>query len=360
MTIKHVFPNSLSLTPETKLGSKVSIITRTKNRPILLVRAIYSVLAQTHQDWELIVVNDGGDRADVETIAARFATAFAGRLRLVHHETSQGMEAASNAGLKLANGDFVVIHDDDDAWYPSFLQETVGYLNEPKHSDYAAVTTNCTVIYEKIEGDTVIETNRFAWCAWKDYVDYKDLINANFFPPICLLIRKRVVDHLAGYNSKLPVLGDWDFNLRLIQVGDIGTINEPLAYYHHREVSNQPGSYGNSVLAGKSIHQEFNVKYRNSLLRAYVAKDPAAIGGIITLIADLDAREKRLNERINHLEWLLGQASHSTHTTHVHGSHSYELQRAIQGVNTALRIPRAIWRRLYPVRHLIARFRGRI
>src|SRR5690606_26234909 len=49
ITYKHVFPNSHSLTPEARRSNNlVSIITRTKNRPALLVRAVYSVLAQTH------------------------------------------------------------------------------------------------------------------------------------------------------------------------------------------------------------------------------------------------------------------------------------------------------------------------
>jgi len=360
MTYKHVFPNSSSLTSGNRQGSKVSIITRTKNRPILLVRAIYSVLSQTHEDWQLIIVNDGGDRATLESLVGRFASAMKGRLHIVHHEVSKGMEAASNAGLQLAVGEFIAIHDDDDAWQPTFLERSIRHLNQPEFKDNAAVASNCTVIFEKIDGDTVIETRREAWANWKPQVDYKDLLCGNLFPPICMLIRKTVVDHLSGFNESLPVLGDWDFILRLIQVGDIGTINEPLAYYYHREPASDPGIYGNSVLAGRPIHLEFNVKYRNSLMRAYAAQDPSAIGGMITLIADLDAREKRINERINHLEWLVGQATHTTHAPLVHGGYSYELHRAVQGVNTALRIPRAIWRRLYPVRQLIAHFRGRI
>lgn len=235
MTYRHIFPNSLSLNPDNRAGSKVSIITRTKDRPILLVRALYSVLAQTYEDWELIVVNDGGDRSEVEALVGRFASALDGRLHLIHHENSKGMEAASNAGLKLAQGDFVVIHDDDDAWYPDFLMESVNYLNDPSNKNYAAVVTNCTVVFEKIEGNSVIETRRFEWERWKDYIEYKDLLSSNFFPPICLLIRKSVVDFLSGFNENMPVLGDWDFNLRLIQVGDIGTINKPLSYYYHRE-----------------------------------------------------------------------------------------------------------------------------
>ena len=357
MTYKHVFPNSSSLTPDNRPGSKVSIITRTKNRPILLVRAIYSILSQTHEDWQLIIINDGGDRIVLESLLRRFASAMKGRLHLVHHEVSKGMEAASNAGLKLAVGDFIAIHDDDDAWQPTFLERGIRYLNQPEFKDNAAVASNCTVIFEKIDGDTITETRREAWANWKQQIDYKDLLCSNSFPPICLLVRKAVVDHLSGFNENLPVLGDWDFNLRLIQLGDIGTINEPLAYYYRREPTSYHSVYNNSILESVSVHEEFNVKYRNSMMRAYAAKDPSAIGGMITLLADLDSREKRINDRINHLEWLIRGA---THSTQLDGSFSYELQRAVQGINTALRIPRAIWRRLYPVRHLIARFRGRI
>lgn len=375
MTYNHVFPNSQSLTPKNQRGSKVSIITRTKNRPILLVRAIYSVLAQTYHDWELIIINDGGDRAEIETLLTRFSSVLVGRMHLLHHDTSKGMEAASNAGLQLASGDFIVIHDDDDAWYPNFLENSVKYLNQPGHQDYAAVASNCTVIFEKIEGNTVIETRREIWSSWKEHVDYKDLLNNNLFPPICLLIRKPVVDHLSGFNENLPVLGDWDFMLRLIQIGDIGTINQPLAYYYHREPTSHRDAYGNSVLAGRSLHQEYNVKYRNSLMRAYEEKNPAAIGGLMTLIADLDAREKRIQAKIDQLERVIGEQSRATlghHHELLHATQAYhhellrithdhhEILRAAQGINTLIRIPRAIWRRIYGLRRIIARLRGRI
>lgn len=352
MTYKHVFPNSHSLTPEARRSNNlVSIITRTKNRPALLVRAVYSVLAQTHENWELIIVNDGGCRAEIETLLARFSSPLNGRLHLVHHATSQGMEAASNAGLKLASGDFVAIHDDDDAWDPRFLEETIKYLNFAENRDYAAVVTNSTVIFERIENGNAIELWREPWRNWREQADYKDLLCGNLFPPISLLVRKPVVDHLNGFNEKLPVLGDWDFILRLIQIGDIGTINRPLAYYYHREPKSDPGVYGNTVLAERSLHEEYNVKYRNSLMRAYASGNPGALGGVMTLIADLDARDRRLNGRIDRLEWLIQQHQQQL---------PYEIHRAAQGFNTILRVPRAIWRRMYPARRLIAQVRGRL
>ena len=104
-----------------KKSPRVSIVTRTKNRPALLGRAIDSALAQTLKSWEMIIVNDGGESAPVDALVKKAAKQAAGRIRVVHNKKSLGMEAASNCALKVARGEFVVIHDDDDSWQPAFL-----------------------------------------------------------------------------------------------------------------------------------------------------------------------------------------------------------------------------------------------
>src|SRR5688572_27059131 len=98
--------------------SKVAIITRTKNRELLLGRAIQSVLAQTFADFVHVVVNDAGNVAKVEELTGQYQEKYAGRLQLIHRESSTGMEAASNAAIKASQSDYVVIHDDDDSWEP--------------------------------------------------------------------------------------------------------------------------------------------------------------------------------------------------------------------------------------------------
>jgi glycosyltransferase involved in cell wall biosynthesis len=77
----------------------VAIITRTKNRPILLPRAIESVLSQSFKDWIHVIVNDGGDPAELEAVIEPHLPAYKGRLSIMHHAVSLGMEAASNAGI---------------------------------------------------------------------------------------------------------------------------------------------------------------------------------------------------------------------------------------------------------------------
>ncbi len=91
----------------------ISIITRTKNRPILLKRAELSVFNQTRKDYEWIVVNDGGSPI---APSANF---------VIQYPRSKGMEAASNIGISTASRKYVVIHDDDDSWNPQFLEKMI-------------------------------------------------------------------------------------------------------------------------------------------------------------------------------------------------------------------------------------------
>src|SRR5690349_8594527 len=104
----------------------VAVVIRTKNRPLFLARALDSVLAQTYEDWVAVVVNDVGDREPVEAAVAAVADRARGRVHVLHNSVSRGREAAMNTGVHATASTFLVIHDDDDSWAPTFLEETVG------------------------------------------------------------------------------------------------------------------------------------------------------------------------------------------------------------------------------------------
>ncbi|HEX5688579.1 MAG TPA: glycosyltransferase, partial [Roseiflexaceae bacterium] len=110
--------------------ARVAIITRTKNRPLLLRRAIQGMLDQTFKDWLLVIVNDGGSPESVELVVDELADQLAGRVLVLHHPISLGMQTAANAGISNSNSDFIIIHDDDDSWEPTFLARTVSHLDE--------------------------------------------------------------------------------------------------------------------------------------------------------------------------------------------------------------------------------------
>lgn len=107
----------------------VGIVTRTKNRIVLLRRALESVKNQSHENWILVIVNDGGDPAPVDRLVASIFNTDS-RVRIIHHPESKGMEAASNAGISALDTDYAIIHDDDDSWAPEFLKVTTQTLIE--------------------------------------------------------------------------------------------------------------------------------------------------------------------------------------------------------------------------------------
>lgn len=349
MNMKTFFPSRDDGFNTSQFDGRVIIVTRTKNRPVLLARAFASVLAQTYQNWHLYLVNDGGEIAPVEQLLSQYEFSFNGRVTVKHHPYSLGMEAASNSALDGSEGDFVVIHDDDDAWKPDFLAATVSYLEDKNNLRYAAVAANCEVVYEDIFGDQVIEQERCPWGFWKERVDFADQLRGNNFPPICLLIRKCVVDQIGLYNAYLPVLGDWDYNLRILMVGDIGTINQVLAYYHHRRPKVGAGNYGNSVISGRNVHLDYQVLYRNSILRKLFEKDPAFVG-----LAHL------MLFKLGELEDKISQTGELTKQNIAVAQLHNDLLPLIKASGLVLRPLRWFWAKLIPVRKFLAKARGRI
>lgn len=262
------YSNPVKNIPMTKPTARVAVITRTKDRPLLLERAILSVTKQTYTDWLMVIVNDGGDKKPVDALVKKYEKALKGRVHVIHHPKSVGMEAASNAGIKASNSEYVIIHDDDDAWHPEFLIRTAGYLDEhAKDKKLAGVITYIERVWETIKGKTVRETRREDCSDWVKELTLWAMCGGNFFPPISFLYRRDAYKKIGGmYNEELPVLGDWEFNLRFMEQFDIGLIPEILAYYHHRE-ADTGGDYANTVVDGIARHKVYNERIRNEYLR---------------------------------------------------------------------------------------------
>ena len=113
---------------------RVTVVTRTRNRPLMLTRAVQSVGAQTFQDLELVIVNDAGESEAVDQALASAPEWLRERTQVVTNETSHGREAALEDGLAVSSCEFFAIHDDDDSWEPGFLAACVAHLDEnPGH-----------------------------------------------------------------------------------------------------------------------------------------------------------------------------------------------------------------------------------
>lgn len=278
--------------------ARVAIVTRTKNRAILLKRAMNSVLGQKFQDWTHVIVNDGGDAEEVQRILAPNLEAYRGRIALINNPASVGMEAASNIGIRACSSEFVVIHDDDDSWEQEFLARCVGFMDADDKPQldfgYGGVVTHSLRVIEEIDGQEVRQVDAVPFNAWMSSISLYRLAAGNTFPPISFLFRREVWEEVGGFREELPVLGDWDFHLRVCTRYEIGLIPELLANYHHR-ASIQSGDYGNTVFVADSKHRAYEILYRNELLRRDLESGKAGLGFLVNVGSSFELLHQQLS-----------------------------------------------------------------
>jgi len=297
--------------PTTRTGpslTPVAIVVRTKNRPLLLRRALDSVFAQTFTDFVVVVVNDAGERPPVDAVVEEYAAHADGRIRVVHNEHSKGREAAMNTGISASDSTYVTIHDDDDGWAPTFLEKTVAYLeNSADHG----VAVRTEVIYEHIDGDEITVDSREILAGDLSLMSLSEMLVHNYAPPISLLYRRDVHDVVGLYDEALPVLADWDFNLRFLSRFTMGFIDgPPLAFWHQRPTS--VGDEGNSVVTGQQDHERVEIEIRDRYLRSDLERN-SHLGTLLYLAETLRSgntdRSTHLSGRVEHLETVIRQAS---------------------------------------------------
>ena len=257
-------------TPKTS----VAVITRTKDRPYFLERAMKSVLGQTFSDWIHVVVNDGGDPDLVNVLAKAYREEYRGRLVIVNNAVSLGMQAASNAGIMASASEYLVIHDDDDSWGPNVLNESVHFLSVAgKDSIVQGVVSQTTRILEEIShSGEIVELKRHPYFPF-GLVTLEEMKKRNMFSPICFLFRRKAQERVGYYDQTFDVLGDYDFNLRFLRHFEIGVVDSYHAYYHWRS-----GSMGNTVTREVNLHRKMLSLLKNTYHRRWLDDPVNSVG----------------------------------------------------------------------------------
>lgn len=233
------------------MDGKVAIITRTKNRPLFLKRALESVRNQSYKNYIHIIVNDGGD----EAILKKLIEDTESSIRVITIDSGGYMEQATNAGIELAlsyNIDYITLLDDDDTWSPEYLAIMLKELKfyRQRFPNIEGIVCQSNIVREKVEGNTVTtldiepHNKKLPKTGILPY-EYLSKLENNFgvnqflySTNVLSKISRPIDGSYAIYASTQPVFGDWEFNLRFIQVAEIALIPNYLSFYHQRSGEN--------------------------------------------------------------------------------------------------------------------------
>lgn len=160
----------------------VSVVMPAYNSEAFLEQAIRSVMAQTEENWELLVLDDASQ--DGTWAAAERLAREDGRIRLIRNEENMGVARTRNRGFELCRGAFVALLDSDDIWHPEKLERQLALLRRSG----AAL---CYCAYEII-GETG-EAVRAPY-AVPERVDFEELLKENVISCSTVVLRRDIVD----------------------------------------------------------------------------------------------------------------------------------------------------------------------
>ncbi len=181
-------------------------------REHFLKRAIKSVLNQTYPIHEIVIIGD----KDIEL------PEWAKRDDRIIFTTQQGrgVSNARNKGIEISTGDYIAFLDDDDWWKRDKLEKQVKLVDT-----YGLVYSNIIIV---TENNLRYNGQERIFCGQNLF---RKLLERNFIPASTVLVKKKVVERLGGFDESLHFAEDYDLWLRISKRYSICGIDEPLVFY---------------------------------------------------------------------------------------------------------------------------------
>ncbi|MCB0363761.1 MAG: glycosyltransferase, partial [Bdellovibrionales bacterium] len=198
----------------------ISVILPTYNRLSLLKRAIGSVLAQSHPNWELIVVDDGSEDGTAQWLKTDSELlALGNRLRVIRVDNG-GVSRARNLGVSGAKGEWLTFLDSDDEWLPEKLQMQMTHASLNPH-------------HLLIHGEEIWVRNGERVNPCKHHQKFGGRIFAKCLPlcvisPSTVMIHRDLFQEVGLFNEEFPVCEDYELWLRICSRFEVGFISDPL------------------------------------------------------------------------------------------------------------------------------------
>lgn len=234
------------------MSALVSVITPTFNRAYILGTAIDSVRAQTYQNWELIVIDDGSTDGTKKLIE----TYNDSRIRYVFQE-NKGQAAARNRGLDMAKGEWITFLDSDNEFYPQFLEKALKMLAEnPGKLCLLPKGDRTQELYDE-KGNLVESVDAPQHPPEGTDIAREIFMRSFIFDPNAFLHHRSITDEGIRFDEECRYMEDWDYAMTIAEKHPDAFIYCPEALYHYHQRYGGDGIVSNMSYGGNAEAFEY-------------------------------------------------------------------------------------------------------
>lgn len=230
-----------------------SIIIPIYNKAAYIKKAVDSVLNQSLQEFELIIIDDGSTDNSLQIIRQYDDK----RIKIVT-QPNAGVSSARNHGARIARYDYLTFLDADDWWDLHFLEKMKMLISA--YPDAGIFSSS----YYKVKNGNNIRANIGVSTSFTDgYIDYCDVYARTLWMPVwtgSTIIPRSVFEQEQGFKAKLKLGEDFDLWIRIALKNRVAYLNKPLAYYN-QDVEILYRAVTSERLYSTQEHYIFNLGY---------------------------------------------------------------------------------------------------
>ena len=205
--------------------SQVSVCIAAYNHARYLPKCLDSILSQTYDKYEIVVVDDGSEDGSHELLLD-YQSRFKDRIRYFWHagHENRGVSVTSNVAIRGSTGEYVAFIGADDMWYPEKLQHQVAILEESREVAFVYgiayyMDEHDEVLPGVVGGDVTADRNPLG-----------KMLVVNYAPAMTVVARRLCLDQVGLFDESMDY-SDWDLMIKLLSHWRAAYVDKPLARY---------------------------------------------------------------------------------------------------------------------------------